>query len=218
MSRDNGTGRRMLNLLRKEVSRITQEVSKRLPVIPALISWTRILAVPAVLIVINRLGSLRLLFWIVLACGISDYLDGWLARHTGSVSYAGKVLDFTADKLFLSVILLTCGFSLNALDPISAGILFGYHLLILLALSVISWSIRIPVVTITTGERLAVLFSYLLAIISIGRLAFPGKHIYSSLLWPMTVIAILSALTGLLSYLRLLRRFMSRLLELRNDS
>jgi len=78
---------------------------------------------------------------------------------------------------------------------------------------VISWSVHVPVVTITTGERLAVLFSYLLLITAAGILKFPHKHIFQSLYTPLTIIALLSSLTGLLSYLRLLKRMLSRFLE-----
>lgn len=213
MTRDPANSRWILSNLNSEMKRITQEISKRLPLLPALVSWIRIIGVPVVLFIIHRIGNMKLLFWVVLVCGVSDYMDGWLAKRTRKATYAGKVLDFTADKLFLSVTLISISITLHGIDTISASILTAYHLLVLLALSVISWSIRVPVVTITTGERLAVLFSYLLAIVAVGRLAFPGKHIFHSLLWPVTIIAVLSAILGLLSYLRLLRRFLSRILE-----
>ncbi len=156
---------------------------------------------------------MKLLFWIILICSLSDYLDGWVARRLKQTTYPGKVMDFIADKLFLSVALFSLSISLGVIDTVSASILAGYHLLMLLALSVISWSILIPVVTITTGERLAVLFSYLLLIVASGKLAFPDKHLFISLQWPLTIIALLSALAGLLSYLRLLKRLLSRILE-----
>ncbi len=200
-------------MLKLEIRRITRDISRRLPVLPALITWIRLLGVPAILLVIYRSYNMKLLFWIILVCSISDYLDGWVARRLKQASYPGKVMDFIADKLFISVALFSLSFSLGALDTVSASILAGYHLLMLLALSVISWSILVPVVTITTGERLAVLFSYLLLIVTSGKLAFPDKHLFISLHWPVTVIALLSALAGLLSYLRLLKRLLARILE-----
>ena len=200
-------------MLKLEIRRITSDISRRLPVLPALITWIRLLGVPAILLVIYRSYNMKLLFWIILVCSISDYLDGWVARRLKQTSYPGKVMDFIADKLFISVALFSLSFSLGALDTVSASILAGYHLLMLLALSVISWSILVPVVTITTGERLAVLFSYLLLIVTSGKLAFPDKHLFISLHWPVTVIALLSALAGLLSYLRLLKRLLARILE-----
>ncbi|MCK4506004.1 MAG: CDP-alcohol phosphatidyltransferase family protein [Candidatus Aegiribacteria sp.] len=200
-------------MLKYEIQRITSDISKRLPILPALVTWVRLIGVPAILLVIYRLHNMKLLFWIILACSISDYLDGWVARRLKQTSYPGKVMDFIADKLFLSVALISLSFSLGAIDTLSASILAGYHLLMLLALSVISWSILVPVVTITTGERLAVLFSYLLLIVASGKMAFPDKQIFVSLHWPLTVIALLSALVGFLSYIRLLKRMLSRILE-----
>lgn len=200
-------------MLKHEIQRITSDLSKRLPVLPALVTWVRLLGVPAIFLVIYRSNNMKLLFWIILACSISDYLDGWVARRLKQTSYPGKVMDFIADKLFLSIALFSLSFSLGAIDTTSACILAGYHLLMLLILSVISWSILVPVVTITTGERLAVLFSYLLLIVASGKLAFPDKHIFISLQWPLTIIALLSALAGFLSYLRLLKRLLTRILE-----
>lgn len=43
---------------------------------------------------------------IVLLAGLTDFLDGYLARSQGNVSYFGAVLDFTADKLFVISILV----------------------------------------------------------------------------------------------------------------
>ncbi len=200
-------------MLKHEIQRITSDISKKLPVIPASITWIRLLGVPAIFLVIYRSHNTKLLFWIILACSASDYLDGWVARRLKQTSYPGKVMDFIADKIFLSIALFSLSYSLGAIDTVSASILAGYHLLMLLALSVISWSILVPIVTITTGERLAVLFSYLLLIVSSGKLAFPDKHIFISLHWPLTIIALLSALAGFLSYLRLLKRMLSRILE-----
>lgn len=194
----------------RELKRWAYEVTSRLPFAPAAVTWVRILGVPAVLLLTYRFRSPVILFWVILACAVSDYFDGWLARRLHRSTYPGKVLDFIADKLFLSVVLFALSINAGLLDTLSASLLAGYHLLLLLALASISWSISIPVVTITTGERLAVLFSYLLVTVAAGTAAFPGKHIFRSLLWPVTIIAVLSAITGLLSYLRLLRRFLAR--------
>lgn len=193
-----------------DLRRWASDMSRRLPFAPAAVTWVRLLGVPVVLTMTYRLVSPRILFWTVLACSLSDYFDGWLARRLRMASYPGKVLDFIADKLFLSVVLFSLSITSGMIDTVAASILAGYHLLLLLALAALSWSISMPVVTITTAERLSVLFSYLLIVIAVGTVAFPGKHIFRSLLWPMTIFAVLSAFTGLLSYLRLLRRFLAR--------
>ena len=213
MTIETGRSKVLLRHLNQEIQEKAQQIASSFEFLPAAVSWIRFLGTAVVILIFNGSLSLDMLFWVILVCGISDYADGWLARRLKKTSYPGKVMDFTADKLFISVSLIGLSFSLNAIDSVVASILVGYHLLLLLALSAISWSIHIPVVTITTGERLAVLFSYLLLITASGRLAFPQKHIFQSLYTPITIIALLSALTGLLSYLRLLRRMLSKLLE-----
>ncbi len=177
-----------------------------LSLLPALLSWSRIAGAPALVVAAWLLESPRAAFWIVLGCSLSDYMDGRLARATGSASHAGRVLDFTADKFFLPVALMVTSLTMGVLEPVAAVLLASYHLVLLLALAAVSWSLSSPLVTITTGEKLAVLFSYLLVTVAAGQAAFPEKYLFHSLLWPTTVIALLSALMGLVSYMRLMRR------------
>lgn len=67
--------------------------------VPNAISLARLCAVPAVVWLIV-IGALRAGFWLFLAAGISDALDGYLARR-GARSHLGAVLDPLADKLLL---------------------------------------------------------------------------------------------------------------------
>ena len=213
MKTDTKKGWALLKQLNLDFQDRAQQITGSFAILPALISCMRFVGAAAVLLIIYRAMNLHLLFCVILVCAISDYLDGWVARRLKKTSYPGKVMDFIADKLFISITLLALAFSLGAIDTVVAGLLAGYHLLLLFLLATISWSIHIPVVTITTGERLAILTSYLLLITAVGRLTFPQKHIFQSLYTPLMIIALLSALTGLLSYLRLLRRILSRFLE-----
>lgn len=203
----------LLKHLRRDIQERAQQIAGSFSLLPALITWFRFLAAGVLLIMVYSGSDPGAIFWIVLAGASSDYLDGWVARRIRGNTYPGKVMDFTADKLFISVALITVAYRLGGLDTFVASMLTGYHLLLLFSLAIISWSVHIPVVTITTGERLAILFSYLLLITATGRMAFPQKHIFRSLYTPVMIIALLSALTGLLSYLRLLRRILARILE-----
>ncbi len=213
MITDTKKGWAFLKQLNIEIQEKAQQIAGSFAIIPASISCIRFFGAAAVILIIYRSLNLNVLFWVILVCAISDYLDGWVARRLKKTSYPGKVMDFIADKLFISITLIALSFSLGAIDTTVAGVLAGYHLLLLFLLAAISWSVHVPVVTITTGERLAILASYLLLITAAGRLTFPQKHIFQSLYTPLMIIALLSALTGLLSYLRLLRRMLSRFLE-----
>jgi phosphatidylglycerophosphate synthase len=210
---ESGSGWSIMRQLKLEVQERAQQIAGSFALVPALITWFRFIAAGLLIIVVYGSGSTRTIFWIILAGAMSDYLDGWVARRMKRNTYPGKVMDFTADKLFVSVALIIVAFNLGGLDTFVASVLTAYHLLLLFSLSVISWSVHVPVVTITTGERLAILFSYLLLITATGRMAFPQKQIFSSLYLPLMIIALLSALTGLLSYMRLLRRILARILE-----
>jgi len=205
--------RHILKQIRHDIQHKAAQIAGSFSPVPALITWSRFLAAGLLVFIVYGSADPKAVFWIILAGAFSDYLDGWLARRIRGNTYPGKVMDFTADKLFLSVALITVAFRLGGLDTLVASLLTAYHLLLLFTLSVISWSVHVPVVTITTGERLAVLFSFLLLITATGRIAFPHKQIFDSLYTPLMMIALLSALTGLLSYLRLLRRILARILE-----
>ena len=68
--------------------------------LPNLISFLRI-ALVAPLIVLLLDADFEAALWIALAAGVSDALDGFLARHFGWRSRLGSLLDPAADKLLL---------------------------------------------------------------------------------------------------------------------
>lgn len=74
--------------------------------LPNLISLLRILMVPPVawFIVEQQFGAALSLFVIA---GVSDGIDGFLAKHYGWVSRLGSILDPLADKLLLSISFVT---------------------------------------------------------------------------------------------------------------
>jgi cardiolipin synthase len=68
--------------------------------LPNAITCARIVAcLPLVLLILDR--QARAALWLALAVGISDVLDGFLARRFGWQSWIGSLLDPVADKLFL---------------------------------------------------------------------------------------------------------------------
>src|SRR5712692_2809425 len=73
--------------------------------IPNLLSFGRIVATPflAWLIVKEHTNYATALFGLV---GISDYLDGWIARRTNTVTELGIVLDPVSDRVLVMVTLV----------------------------------------------------------------------------------------------------------------
>lgn len=45
--------------------------------------------------------------WLIVGGGVSDFLDGWIARRFNAKSWEGSMLDAVADKLFVLIVLLT---------------------------------------------------------------------------------------------------------------
>jgi CDP-diacylglycerol--glycerol-3-phosphate 3-phosphatidyltransferase len=75
---------------------------------PNLVTMSRVLLVPVVLLFIDNFSPMRsfiaLLLYLLAAGG--DFVDGYLARTRGQVSMLGKFLDPLADKLIVTAILV----------------------------------------------------------------------------------------------------------------
>ncbi|WP_193182806.1 CDP-diacylglycerol--glycerol-3-phosphate 3-phosphatidyltransferase [Nisaea sediminum] len=172
--------------------------------LPNLLTLSRILVIPFIvaLIWINE-PTYR---WIALAlyafAGITDYLDGYLARSMNQQSDFGRLLDPIADKLLVGACLLI----LSALDHIS-----GYSLLpalIILLREILVSGLREFLAEIQVRMPVSRLAKWKTAI-QIGSLGFlivgeagpawlPTVLIGEGLLW---VAAILTLVTGY-DYLR----------------
>lgn len=77
--------------------------------VPNLITVARLLCVPAVVYAL-LLGLLDLAFVLFLAAGISDGVDGFIARKFNQRSRLGAYLDPVADKLLLVSVFVMLGF------------------------------------------------------------------------------------------------------------
>ena len=71
--------------------------------IPNLITMTRILGTLALLILKPFSGQFLLIYFL---CGISDVLDGMIARKMHIISQKGQILDSIADAFMVTVVLL----------------------------------------------------------------------------------------------------------------
>lgn len=187
-----------------------KKAQERTPVLPGLISWFRIVMAPLAVLALLR-GNHVALFWMVAAAALSDYADGLVARRLKKASYPGKILDFLADKFFLSILLVMLERA-GAINSISSMITAWYHIGVLAATAVISWSVRLPVVAVPTSEKLVMVTSYSLLIVASGVLAFPWKAVFTNLLWILSIITPVSVLFGVVAYFRISRRVLSRFL------
>jgi len=80
-----------------------------LSLLPNLITLARLLAVPVTVYLILR-GAFVPAFWLFVAAGISDALDGFLAKRLNAVSVIGEFLDPLADKALLVSVFIALGY------------------------------------------------------------------------------------------------------------
>ena len=92
--------------------------------IPTLLTWARIVAIPLIVGVfyLPLDGATRNLLATVMfvACALTDWLDGWLARRLNQTSSFGAFLDPVADKFLVCAALLI----LLQLDRVTAVVAF----------------------------------------------------------------------------------------------
>jgi cardiolipin synthase len=82
-----------------------EQVSSRVLTLPNVLSVLRLLGVPVFLwAILEERDGLALA--VLMASGITDYLDGRIARQYGLVSRVGQLLDPVADRLYIVTTLL----------------------------------------------------------------------------------------------------------------
>jgi cardiolipin synthase len=76
--------------------------------LPNLLTLSRILAVPILVFLLWRPQPIDYAITFVLYCivGVTDYLDGYLARAWNSISRLGQFLDPIADKIMVAAVLV----------------------------------------------------------------------------------------------------------------
>ena len=108
------------------------------------ITLLRILLIIPIIYLISTSKVYSALFLFILA-GLTDYLDGYLARKTGKTSSLGALLDLLADKLLVCIVLIWCVF-------LSKAILLIIPTIIIISRELIISSIRQFLVE-KTGEN-----------------------------------------------------------------
>jgi cardiolipin synthase len=103
--------------------------------IPNLLSLARLAATPF-LVWLLLAGNYRGALILCLAAGLTDMLDGFLARRFGSVSQTGAYLDPIADKVMLSATFLALGIG-GAIPVWLVVLVFGRDALMLVAIGAI---------------------------------------------------------------------------------
>jgi len=142
----------------------------------------------------NLENNLLALFLFIIA-GLTDYLDGYVARKTNTESNLGALLDLLADKLLVCIILVW-------LITLNNNLVFTIPVLIILSRELVISSIRQFIVEKTGGNNLKVslvakskttiqfvAISFLIISPSLGNFIY---YIALSLLWIAACISLFS--------------------------
>jgi cardiolipin synthase len=93
----------------------TEVQTDRILTIPNLLSFLRLLGVPLFLWLVLVPQADGWAFVVLVVGGITDWLDGTIARATGQISRLGQLLDPLADRLYIAATLV--GLAIRAIIP-----------------------------------------------------------------------------------------------------
>jgi len=138
--------------------------------IPNLITLARILTVPVIVWAITA-GEMLFAFGLFLAAGVSDAVDGYLAKRFGMTSELGAYLDPLADKALIVSIYVALGF--NGALPLWLVILVVSRDIMIVSAVMLSWLIGQPVtVRPHVVSKVNTLAQIVLAVMVLAALAF----------------------------------------------
>ncbi len=138
--------------------------------IPNILTVIRLLLVPVIIWAINA-GLLELAFWIFVFAGVSDGIDGFIARHFNQASELGAYLDPLADKALLVSIFIMLGLTGHLPNWLVIAVV-SRDLLIVTAV-MLSWLLDRPVaMRPSIVSKANTLFQTILAATVLGGQAF----------------------------------------------
>jgi cardiolipin synthase len=159
--------------------------------IPNLITLARILLVPVVIWAITS-GEMRIAFLLFLAAGISDAVDGFLAKRFGMATELGAYLDPLADKAMIVSIYVALGIA-EAIPRWLVILVVSRDIMIVGAV-MLSWLVDKPValkpLLVSKANTVA---QIVLALVVLGALGFEFDA--------QVVIVLLTALVAALTLL-----------------
>jgi cardiolipin synthase len=168
--------------------------------LPNLLTLSRICVIPVILALLYFPNPLNR--WVALIlfsfAGLTDYLDGYLARHRGEVSAFGRFLDPIADKLLVAsvIVMLIAIDQLEGLIVIPAIVILCREILVS-GLREYLAEIQVPLPVSRLAKWKTVLQMIALGFLVVGDSAGPEG-------WPVDVIgnaglwiaAVLTLITG----------------------
>jgi cardiolipin synthase len=171
--------------------------------LPNLITLTRLMSVPLMiwLIVGEQYG---VAFWVFIAAGVSDALDGFIAKRFDCRTRLGALLDPAADKALLSSVFVALGAAERL--PLWLVILVVFRDVTIIGGFVLFQNLAVPrkfdplyISKINTAAQIA-LVAYVLARLGLG---FPDGEVTPVLVWIAALTTVLSGLSYLVRWARI---------------
>ena len=160
--------------------------------IPNLITLARILLVPVIVWAIAS-NEMQIAFGLFLVAGLSDLVDGFLAKRFGMATELGAYLDPLADKAMLVSIYVTLGI-VEAVPRWLVILVVSRDIMIVSAV-ILSWLVDKPVKLKPLGvSKLNTLAQVLLAVLVLASLAigFDGELMIGALIAVVATLTLLS--------------------------
>lgn len=149
--------------------------------VPNALSLLRLLLVPVfAFLIVSRLDGLALL--VLMVSGVTDYLDGFLARRWGQVSRVGELLDPAADRLYILSTLL--GLAWRDLIPWwLVGLIVARDVLLAVTLPVLARHGYGPLPVHFLGKAATFNLLYAFPLILLGDLSGPVGDVARTVGW-----------------------------------
>jgi len=150
-----------------------------------LISFLRVIFTPLTLIYLSDWEHKEVFLLVtVIVAGLTDFLDGYVARLERKTSYLGAIHDFTADKLFVLSALLV--FSVAGKIPCWVTFIILYREIIVMGMRIYTSYNRVEIKASPIGKfKTAVLFAGMITMLM-------GIDFYIHIIYFSLVLTILS--------------------------
>jgi cardiolipin synthase (CMP-forming) len=179
--------------------------------IPNLITLGRILLVPIVVWAIATPGAMWIAFVLFVVAGVSDGVDGFLAKRFGMASELGAYLDPLADKALIVSIYLTLG--INDAIPRWLVILVVSRDILIIGGIMLSWVIGNPLkIKPLLVSKLNTVAQILFACVVLGSLGFDiqANMLTTALMGLVTALTLLSVAAYVAEWVRHMNSTISR--------
>jgi len=172
--------------------------------VPNLITLLRILLVPVVVFLIAT-GSFLAAFWVFVAAGATDAIDGFLARRWNQRTELGAYLDALADKALLVSIFLALAIGTGAKIPLWLAITVISRDMMIIAAVILSWLLDRPLEIHphwVSKLNTAVQIAFAAAVLAANGYNLPLEGILDPAVWVVGGLTLASATVYVLAWAR----------------